>query len=123
MKWWYFINYKIYKLYYKFYKNTFDPAVYSAAVSAVLIQLNILCISYLIYLWIGIKILFHVATVIVIYTFVLLFNYFTIYKDKKYLQIFEDMEKWEEKEKKTTIFFNLYFFISAVVFVLLFISA
>ncbi len=112
---WYFINYKVFE----FYKKTSDssPEVMSAIVSTIFIQANIFVFTGIIYNLYRINILGHVITMIVIYFALLLFSYFTIYKDKNYLEIFQKMQEWERKNRKPIIIFRIYFYLSILSFV------
>ena len=114
MKYWIYINYKIYE----FYENTSEsmPAVYSAGISAVLVNLNLLSAHYIIYLIFGVKIIFHISILLFFYALILLINYFTIYKNKRYERLFEKMEDWEYRDRKPALFFNLYFLLSTAIF-------
>lgn len=114
MKWWYFINYKIYEFYEQSRDST--PTVASAGASSVLIQLNIITLYYPIYKITGIKLIYNEAVVIIIYVVLLLFNYLVLYSDKKYEKIFKEMEDWEFSEQRPSIFFFFYFSITIFTF-------
>lgn len=121
MKWWFFINYKIFE----FYEQSADtnPIVMSVGASSVLVQLNILTLHYFIYTFFGIKLLFHVSIAVVIYALLLLFNYILVYSDKKYIKIFKEMEDWEFSEQRPSTFFFFYFSISILVFLCVIIAS
>jgi len=68
MKWWIFINYKIYE----FYENTSEtmPEVKSTLVSTVLVNLNLLSAHYIIYIISGVKIIFHISILVFFYALI-----------------------------------------------------
>lgn len=108
MKYWYFINYKIYEFYDQRKDST--PAAASAGVSSVLVQLNFITVHYFVYTFLGINLIYHIPVIIIIYAALLLFNYITIYRDKKYEKIFKEMEDWDFRDQQPSKLFYLYFF-------------
>lgn len=113
MKWWYFINYKIYDYY---YRNRDSGAIANAIVFSVMIPIaNILSIYGFFLDVFKINIIGDKYNIVFLLVVLILLNFNLVYKGKKYEKIFEDMEAWDFKEDKPAKVFYIYLISSIVV--------
>jgi hypothetical protein len=104
MKKLYYLNYFIYKFY---EKRDPDPFIYSFFGSSLLVSLNLLSIIILLQDFIGFQFYKYYSIFILIILFGI--NYFSLYKNSKYKEIFISMTQ-ENNQNRNFIFFLIYLF-------------
>ncbi len=114
MKWWYFINYKVYD----FYDRNRDKNAESAATihTVWLPMSNILSALFIFDTLFKTGVYFSIFSGIITMVALMIFNFTTVYMGGKYKRIFKDMEEWDFKEQKPAKYFYIYLFVSIISF-------
>ncbi len=125
MKWYYYLNFVIYRYYNKKEKT---PIFATLAVTSLLLNLNIFSI-YMVYLfvtdfWTIPKLNSNYKAIIIIFlSFLVITNYFLIFYKKKYIKIFDNFKKNSEIFKHWDISAKLYIIMSIVICIIVLIIA
>jgi hypothetical protein len=116
MTWYFYLNYRIYKFYQR--KNESIPAFFSFSATAVLLGFNIFSLiglSGFVFSAVH-NFIFSLNkySVLVLFAIVGLFNYFTLYRNKFYEEVFDDFYKHEEKYEAWNLSILVYLALSVV---------
>lgn len=97
MTWYYYLNYRIYKFYQK--KRDSMPVLFSFLGSVLLVYMNTFSVFGLIGFYYPSTEYTNKLYVLMVMLILAVFNYFTLYKGKRYIDVFDDFDKEIDKYK------------------------
>jgi MFS superfamily sulfate permease-like transporter len=128
MKWYYYLNYFIYRFYDKKWGNRDNPMFRALTIPTLLVYLNAFTI-WMIYefitdFWTIPKTYPHYKIVIVaIFIFLGIVNYLILYRKKKYVKVFDEFKKNNDNYKHWNLSVKLYIILSIALFLIALIIA
>jgi putative copper export protein len=121
MTWYYYLNYRIYKYYQK--KRDSTPAIFSFFGSALLLFMNIFSSIMIVDYF---KPIFHLLSkfyIVVLMLILAAFNYLTLYRNKRFKEIFDGFDMNRQSYQKWDLSINIYFILTILLFLAVLIIA
>jgi len=128
MKWYFYLNYFIYRFYDKKWGKRDNPVFTAFFAPIVLVNLNIFTIfvlnNFINDFWTKPKLHPHYKGIIIaFFVFLGIINYLLLYRKKKYVKIFDEFKKNNDKYKHWNLSVKLYIISSIALFLIVLIIA